>query len=216
MLANRKPGIYYPFTASHLREAVVNNIGMKRGGFRFTPFDNGRGEVTFNDSIIMIKEKHDPDSWNFETGITYIDFNDGHLPNMVFSRIECMLGLPIWIEKGSIYIMLGRKRIDLPRSGPVPIRQILNNILYARGMPIDIGNHYIFHGQYVSHPSYAIKWFLIRNGEPNRTVDYPSINPAGHTYTAQRTIDRTTVLNISSEQGFEDEINQAIEFKLYF
>lgn len=215
MLHNRKPGIYYPYSASLLREAVVSSVRKKDGEFKFVPYARG-GELTFNNSVFMIKGIHDVNSWNFETGIVFMNFNGGEIPAKVFSRMECMLGLPLLVRSGEIYTIIGNKEINLPRSGVIPIRQILNNILCARNMPMDISNHNIFHGVNLHRSNSSYGWYLLRSGEESRAVEYMARTPEGQPYSAVRIVDRTTINNISLEQGMEEGRGEALEFKLYY
>lgn len=215
MVSNRKRGLYFPYSASHLREAVVNGRRpMKSKEFRFIPHGLTEGEITFNNFVMMTKERDDTTSWNFTSGITSLNFNDGQLPASAFSRIECLLGLPLMVEKGEIYIMIGNKKINLPSSGLIPIRHLLNNILRARSMPTDIGNHNIRHGSNIGFSNKAPTWFILRGQETSRTIPV-IVRSNGAVTEVRRVIDRNTLLNISFEQGEEDEFNQGMEFCLY-
>lgn len=159
--------------AYRLREAATQGYRKKSGGITYNlthPFVNG--VMTFNDFPYIKTGPHDLNSWNFTAKTVSVNFNNGDIPTVMVHMIETMLGLPLNVKDDVVTLRLGGTDVVLPISGDIPVRQILNNILQARGVNKDLSTKGLIHGRHVNTQESDLTWGMVTGLSTSRVTRY--------------------------------------------
>lgn len=138
--------------AWRVREALIRSYGLNVKGFIYNidSYPLQTGTLSYGDRSFIKVGPHDTNSWNFVTRVVSVNFNNGEIETAAVHMIEVLLGFPMNVKDNQVIVRLGGTDINLPIAGEVPVRQILNNILCARGVNRDLANRNILHGSHIS------------------------------------------------------------------